>query len=197
MDNLVIVDTGTANISSVRFAFERLGCSPVQTADPELIAAAHRVILPGVGTAEAGMRSIRDKGLVEQLRQLTVPVLGICLGMQILAEQSDEGATTCLGIVPGTVKRLEVSDDQVLPHMGWNTVVPARNAALFEGIPANARFYFVHSYAMEVNPQTIASGTYGSEFAAAVSKDNFSGVQFHPERSGSAGARLLQNFLNL
>lgn len=197
MSKLVIVDTGVANISSVRFAFERLGCEPVQTADPQAIADADRVILPGVGTAMAGMRSIQEKGLADQIRNLQVPVLGICLGMQIMAEQSDEGHTPCLGIVPGTVSQLQVGDGDVLPHMGWNTVEASDGSRLFDGISASERFYFVHSYAMPVGPNTIATGRYGSEFAAAVSRDNFFGVQFHPERSGSAGARLLKNFLEI
>jgi len=192
---LAIVDSGGANIASVRFALERLGVQSELTADPAVIRHADRVILPGVGAANEGMRKLHERGLVDCVRGLTQPVLGVCLGMQLLFESSEEGPTETLGLIPGIVKLLPDSPGIQVPHMGWNTVLSGKNSGLLDGIGPDARFYFVHSYAGPVNPFTVASCDHGTPFAAIVQRANFSGVQFHPERSGEAGARLLKNFV--
>jgi len=194
---LAIVDSGGANIASVRFALERLGVQSELTADPAVIRAAERVILPGVGAANEGMRKLQERGLVDCVRGLTQPVLGVCLGMQLLFESSEEGSTETLGLIPGRVVLLPDSPGIQVPHMGWNTVLTGKEVALLHGIAADARFYFVHSYAGPVNAFTLASCDHGTPFAAIVQRGNFSGVQFHPERSGTAGAQLLKNFLTL
>jgi glutamine amidotransferase len=192
---LAIVDSGGANIASVRFALERLGVQGELTADPAVIRAAGRVILPGVGSAVEGMKRLQARGLVDCVRGLTQPVLGICLGLQLLFESSEEGPTQTLGLIPGCVALLPDSPGIQVPHMGWNTVLTGRTVGLLDGLARDARFYFVHSYAGPVNAFTLASCDHGRPFAAIVQRDNFSGVQFHPERSGAAGARLLQNFV--
>ena len=193
---LAIVDSGGANIASVRFALERLGVQSELTADPAVIRSAERVILPGVGSAAEGMKRLRAKGLVECVRNLTQPVLGVCLGMQLLFEASEEdGGVETLGVIPGKVALLPSSPGITVPHMGWNTLTTGREPGLLDGIEAEARFYFVHSYAAPVDAFTIASCLHGTPFSAMVQRGNFSGAQFHPERSGPAGARLLQNFV--
>lgn len=193
---LAIVDSGGANIASVRFALERLGVHSELTADPAVIRAAERVILPGVGSAAEGMRRLRAKGLVEVVRGLTQPVLGVCLGMQLLFEASEEdGGVETLGLIPGKVALLPSAPGITVPHMGWNTLLTGRQPPLLDGIEPEARFYFVHSYAAPVNAFTLATCTHGTPFTALVQRGNFSGAQFHPERSGPAGARLLQNFV--
>jgi imidazole glycerol-phosphate synthase subunit HisH len=194
---LALVDSGGANIASVRFALERLGLRSELTADPAVIRAAERVILPGVGSANEGMRKLQERGLVDCVRGLTQPVLGVCLGMQLLFESSEEGPTQTLGLIPGCVERLPVSPGISVPHMGWNTLLTGKGSPLLDGLGAEARFYFVHSYAGPVNAFTVASCDHGTPFAAIVQRGNFSGVQFHPERSGAAGARLLKNFMEL
>ena len=193
---LAIVDSGGANIASVRFALERLGVQSELTADPAVIRSAERVILPGVGSASEGMKRLQAKGLVECVRSLTQPVLGVCLGMQLLFEESEEdGGIETLGLIPGKVALLPSSPGITVPHMGWNTLLTGRKPALLDGVEPEARFYFVHSYAAPVNAFTVASCTHGTPFTAIVQRGNFSGTQFHPERSGPAGARLLQNFV--
>jgi glutamine amidotransferase len=192
---LAIVDSGGANIASVRFALERLSVRSELTSDPAIIRSAERVILPGVGSAAEGMKRLQAKGLVDCVRSLTQPVLGVCLGMQLLFEQSEEGNTPTLGLIPGRVALLPGSPGITVPHMGWNTLTPRRETGLLDGIGPDARYYFVHSYAAPVDDFTVATCTHGMPFAAIVQRGNFSGVQFHPERSGAAGARLLQNFV--
>jgi glutamine amidotransferase len=194
---LAIVDSGGANIASVRFALERLGVQSELTADLAIIRAAKRVILPGVGSAPEGMRRLRERGLVDCVRGLTQPVLGICLGMQLLFDSSAEGDTPSLGLIPGRVALLPESPGVTVPHMGWNTLDMKRDTPLLRGFEATTRFYFVHSFAGPVNEYTLASCEHGTAFAAVVQRANFSGVQFHPERSGAAGAQLLKNFLEM
>lgn len=194
---LAIVDSGGANIASVRFALERLGIASELTADPAVIRSAERVILPGVGSAQEGMRKLRARALVDTIRSLTQPVIGFCLGEQLLFESSAEGDTTSLGLIPGRVTRIPETPGITVPHMGWNTLEILRDTPLLHGIARDARFYFVHSYAGPVNVHTLASATHGAPFAAVVQRGNFYGVQFHPERSGPAGAQLLKNFLTL
>lgn len=194
---LALVDSGGANLASVRFALERLGVAAELTADPAVIRAATRVILPGVGAAPAGMKRLQARDLVACVRALTQPVLGICLGMQLLFADSAEGDTPTLGLLPGRVTLLPESPGVTVPHMGWNTLDLLRPSPLLAGLGPGAHFYFVHSYAGPVNAATVATATHGATFAAVVQRGNFHGVQFHPERSGPAGARLLQNFLTL
>ncbi|WP_430456255.1 imidazole glycerol phosphate synthase subunit HisH [Rheinheimera sp.] len=198
---LVIVDTGCANITSVLCALQRLGAEVQISADPAVIRAAEKVIIPGVGTAKQAMANIDAKGLRSTLQQLTQPVLGICLGMQLLTEHSAEGDVTCLGLIPGEVAPLQAKGLR-LPHMGWNTLQvesTAQHSAhpLLQGITAADYVYFVHSFAVQPSPYMLASCDYGSKFAAVIGRRNFLGMQFHPERSGKVGARLLQNFLQL
>jgi imidazole glycerol-phosphate synthase subunit HisH len=194
----VIVDSGGANISSLRFALGRLGCRAPLTADPALIRAASHVFLPGVGAADEAMARLEESGLAELVRGLAQPVLGICLGMQLLYDASaEDGGRSCLGIIPGRVERIPGGPDRPVPHMGWNLTSLAQDCRLFDGLPSATHFYYVHSYAAPPGPDTVAVADYGGEFSAVVSRGNFHGAQFHPERSGPAGARLLANFLAL
>ena len=195
---LAIVDSGGANIASVRFALERLGVQSELTADPAVIRSAERVILPGVGTASEGMKRLQAKSLIACVRALTQPVLGVCLGMQLLFEESEEdGGVQTLGLIPGRVALLPDSPGVTVPHMGWNNLDIKRDTPLLRGFDATTRFYFVHSFAGPVNDFTVAACEHGTAFAAVVQRGNFSGVQFHPERSGAAGAQLLKNFLKM
>lgn len=198
--DIVIVNTGCANIASIRFALERLKVTVTLSDDAERIRRADKVFLPGVGSANAAMSSIRSKQLVECVQSLQQPVLGICLGMQLMVEHSEEGkdgSTPCLSLIPGAVKRLSVGELRA-PHMGWNRVDPRDDqSGLFKGIVAGEYFYFVHSFAIAPYQYTLAECEYGQRFSAAIQKDNFMGVQFHPERSGKAGAQLLQNFVDM
>jgi len=197
--SVVIVNTGCANISSVRFALERLGVSVTVSDDTSTILKADKVLFPGVGAAGAAMASIEAKRLVSTLRQLTQPILGICLGMQLMVTASDEsrsGPVSCLNLIEGNVERLDAGELR-LPHMGWNTVSPVHQNSLFANIPQGTYFYFVHSFAIPQGPQTLATCEYGQVFSAAIESNNYFGVQFHPERSGEAGAQLLLNFINL
>lgn len=194
---LAIIDSGGANISSVKHALRRLGAEPVFTADAATIKAAERVILPGVGAAGAAMTRLRELDLVDCIRGLKQPVLGICLGMQLLFEQSQEDQVDCLGVIPGRLEKLQAEDGLRVPHMGWNTTTVVREDPLLNGLPANPWFYFVHSYFAPTGDSTLATCTHGTTFAAIVRKENFYGAQFHPERSTRHGARLLANFLDL
>ena len=196
---IAIIDSGGANIASVRFALERLGVDSVLTADPAVISAAERVILPGVGAAPVAMAQLARAGLVECIRGLTQPVLGICLGMQLLFERSEEGDTPLLGLVGGTCGAFDPGMGLTVPHMGWNRLAPQgeeRHPLLTE-VEDGAHVYFVHSYAAPVSADTVASCSYGVDFTALVARGNFMGAQFHPERSGPVGARILGNFLAL
>jgi glutamine amidotransferase len=193
----VIIDSGGANLASLQFALERLGARAVVSSDARAIAAAPRVLLPGVGSAADAMQRLRRSGLAELLPTLRQPVLGICLGMQLLFERSAEGITECLGVLPGTVRRLETAPGRPVPHMGWNQLMEPREDPLLEGIEPGEYFYFVHGYAVPTSDVTLAQVQYGEALSAAVRRGNFWGTQFHPERSASAGARLLGNFLRL
>lgn len=199
---VVIIDTGCANISSVKFAIERLGYQVSISKDPEVVLSADKLFLPGVGTAEEAMKNLEQRDLVNLIKQVEKPLLGICLGMQLLGILSEEkglGATEtvkCLGISKGDICLLDTGD-LPLPHMGWNTVTANDGNPLFKGIEMGNYFYFVHSFAMPVGEDTIAQCEYGQPFTAALHKDNFYGVQFHPERSSKAGSKLIQNFLEL
>jgi glutamine amidotransferase len=193
----VIIDSGGANLASLEFAFERLGARTYVTTDAQAIAAAPRVVLPGVGSAKDAMQRLRNSGVARTLPSLTQPVLGICLGMQLLFRRSEEGPADCLGLLPDTVRRLQPAPGRPVPHMGWNTLIPTRDDPLLEGIGADDYVYFVHSYAAPVSDMTLATTDYGSPLSAVVRRGNFWGTQFHPERSAEAGARILMNFLRL
>ena len=194
MTQITIIDTGCANLSSVKFAFERLGYSAEITNDLNKIKSADKLILPGVGTAKAAMLNLQRLGLVEVIQNLTQPVLGICLGMQLITEFSTEGNVATLSLMHGQTDLIPDSG-LPLPHMGWNKVRYTPDHPLFAGIEQNSHFYFVHSYAVQPNENTIATTCYGVDFSAAIANKNFYGVQFHPERSGKNGALLLRNFV--
>ena len=193
--NVVIVASGGANIASLQFALERLNVPSQVSGDPDAIGAATHVILPGVGAAANAMARLRRDGLHDVIPKLRQPVLGICLGMQLLFESSDEGDTRCLGIIPGRATRFTEAPGRPVPHIGWNTVEIGRDSPLLVGIHGDDYAYFVHSYALPVTGATVASTDYGAPFAACVEWRNFFGAQFHPERSAAVGARILQNFL--
>ncbi len=193
--NVVIVANGGANIASLQFALERLNVASSVSGDPDAIGAATHVILPGVGAAANAMARLRRDGLQDVIPKLRQPVLGICLGMQLLFEASDEGDTRCLGIIPGRATRFTEAPGRPVPHIGWNTVEVGRDSPLLAGMRSDDYAYFVHSYALPVTSATVASTQYGAPFAACVEWGNFFGAQFHPERSAALGARVLQNFL--
>ena len=195
--NLVIVGSGGANIASLQAALDRLDCKATLTTDVDTIRAASHVILPGVGAAADAMARLRELSLDTVLRDLSQPVLGICLGMQLLAEASEEDGAACLGLTGDRAKLIRSAPDRPVPHMGWNTVAATQASPLFAGIPDGSHFYFVHSYALPVSDSTIAQCEYGEPFAAAIQRGNYFGTQFHPERSAKAGSRLLANFLAL
>ena len=195
--DVVLVDGGGTNIGSVRYALQRLGLDAEMTADADRISAASHVILPGVGAAGPGMKKLREAGLTEVLRGLRQPLLGVCLGMQLLYERSEEGDTECLGLLPGAVAHFPAGDGLRIPHMGWNQLRVESDDPLLADLDDEAYAYFVHSYAAPVSAATIASTDYGAPFSAIVRQGNVCGMQFHPERSAAVGARLLQNFLEL
>lgn len=220
--SVVLIDSGGANIASVLYALQRLDRDAVLTADPDVIVRAPHVILPGVGAARDAMGKLQARELVECIRGLTQPVIGICLGMQLLFSHSEEGDAAMLDIMSGNVRHFKPEEGKTIPHMGWNNVnisgveappsyasplsegggrVGGRNNdlhPLFRGIDDGAFFYFVHSYYAPLGDYTLASCTYGSEvFSASVAQGNFMGCQFHPERSGAAGQQVLKNFLEM
>ncbi len=197
MRDALIIDSGGANLASLQYAFARLGAATRVSAEPDAVAAARRVVLPGVGSAADAMRRLRATGLDSVLPRLTQPLLGICLGMQLLYEHSAEGDVDCLGILPQRVRRLQPSPERPVPHMGWNSLQSVQADPLLEGLGALPYFYFVHGYAAPVGPFTLAPVEYGESFSAVVRRANFWGVQFHPERSAAAGARVLANFLSV
>ncbi len=194
---VVLVDAGGANLGSVRYALQRLGVDAVLSGDGDVIARADRVILPGVGAAAAAMRRLRALDLVPTLRRLDRPLLGICLGMQLLFESSAEGDVACLGRLSGRVEAMRAMPGIRIPHMGWNGLRPCRASSLLRGIAAGAPAYFVHGYAAAVSAATVASAEHGDAFAAVVQDGEVAGAQFHPERSGAVGQRLLANFLGV
>ncbi len=195
--DVVLVDAGGTNIGSVRYALERLGVDAQISADAERIRSASHVILPGVGAAVPGMQRLHDSGLVDVIRELQQPVLGVCLGMQLLFERSEEGDVECLGVIPGCVAHIEAAAHRRVPHMGWNRLQREKSDGLLDGLPDDAFTYFVHSYAVAPGDWTVASVDYGTLLSAIVRNRNFCGMQFHPERSGAVGALLLKNFLSL
>lgn len=193
---IAIVDYNAGNTRSVQFALERLGVAPILTQNPALLASVDKVIFPGVGAAGSTMAYLKKTGLDVIIKNLKQPVLGICLGMQLLCEFSEEGNVEGLGVFPQKVKRFMVEEGLKVPHVGWNTL-SCETVPLMAGIEASNHVYFVHSYYAEMSVYTVASCTYGTQFSAALQKDNFYGTQFHPEKSGSIGAQILKNFIAL
>ena len=194
---VAIIDSGGANIASLLFALERLRFAARLTTDADIIRRADRVILPGVGAAADAMQRLRDSGLVDVIRALQQPVLGICLGMQLLAEASEEEDVDCLGIIPGVARRLPVAEGFPVPNMGWCPVTRVAATPLFDGIADGSYFYFVHSYALPPTEYTLATAHHADAFSAVIGRNNFIAAQFHPERSSTDGARLLRNFLEM
>lgn len=200
--NVVLVDSGGSNLASVQAAFARLGVlAPVTSNWTEIQEASH-VVLPGVGAAGPAMAKLRGYDLVERLATLTQPVLGVCVGVQLLFDISAEGEIPCLGLLSGRVEKLDAAPGLRIPHMGWNRIDVLDSAHPHSAHPLCAGLqgsyaYFVHSFAAGLSAQTLASSTHGQPFSAIVARANFMGAQFHPERSQSAGARLLKNFLEI
>lgn len=197
MTQLAIIDSGGANIASLQLAIERLGVPADLTTDPERLRHATHVILPGVGAASDCMTRLRSAGLVDVIRGLQQPLLGICVGMQLLFESSEEGNVECLGVLPGRVRRLPARNDLPVPHMGWNQLEISQPSPLLSEIQEGDYVYFVHSYAAPVSKATLVTTTYGEKFSAVVQQGNVYGAQFHPERSARVGAQLLRNFVSL
>ena len=197
MTEVAIIDSGGANIASVQYALERLGATGTLTANAESIRAADRVLLPGVGAAREAMRRLRDAGLVDVIRGLEQPVLGICLGMQLLCDGSEEENVECLGIIPGTAQKLATAENYPVPNMGWCATKKTGSHALLNRIDNGSYFYYLHSYALPLSTHSLAIAQHAAEFSAVIAKDNFMAAQFHPERSSANGSRLLKNFLEL
>lgn len=193
--SVAIIDSGGANIASLRAALSRLGAESVVTSDTGVIQRATRVLLPGVGSAHNAMARLRGSGLDKLIPTLKQPLLGICLGMQILFETSEEGPANGLAVIPGVVARLQFAPGLPVPHMGWNQLNQTKPDPLLDGVSSLDYVYFVHGYAVPAGSWTVATTEYGSHFTAVARRDNFCGTQFHPERSGVVGARILANFL--
>ena len=193
---VAIIDYKMGNLRSVENALKRLGAEFCVTADPAVIRAADRVLMPGVGNAAEAMHNLREAGLVEVIRSLRRPVLGICVGMQVMCRHSEEGDTPCLEIFDSHVKRFTPTSEQKVPHMGWNKIGNLETK-LFKGLEGGSYVYYVHSYYPELCPDTIATSNHGVMFSAALKYENFYGTQFHPEKSGDVGERIIENFLKL
>jgi glutamine amidotransferase len=193
----VMIGCCGANLASLRFAFDRLGNEIEVSDDPERLRRASHVVLPGVGAAKDAMERLERFGLTEAIPQLTVPVLGICLGMQLLFRRSEEEDAACLGVIAADVERLPETSDLPIPEMGWNQIGFDVGSPLTHGIESGAYAYFVHSYAAPLGDYTRAVTEYGCPFSSIVAQDNFYGTQFHPERSSRMGARILENFLRI
>ena len=192
--NTIIIDYDAGNVKSLQFALERLGVNAILTNNSELIAASDRVIFPGQGEAISAMKKLKKHGLDQLIPTLKQPVLGICLGMQLLCDKTEEGETNGLGIVP--TKVIKFPNTVKVPQMGWN-VVTHSNTGLFQGIEQGCYMYLVHSYFVPIEPETSAKSNYAGEYSVGIKKNNFYGVQFHPEKSSKAGSQLLENFLKI
>jgi glutamine amidotransferase len=193
--SVVIIDSGGANITSLQAALARLGASSRVTTDHDVIRRAPRVLLPGVGSAHDAMNRLRLAGLDTLIPTLEQPLLGVCLGMQLLFDRSEEGPANCLGLIPGNIGKLQSAPGLPVPHMGWNQLRQVKPDPLLDGVSGLDYVYFVHSFAAAAGSATVAVTEYGMPFTAVVRRDNFCGTQFHPERSGVVGARILANFL--
>lgn len=197
MTEVAIIDSGGANIASLLFALQRLQTNAVLTSDADVIRNAPRVLLPGVGAAKDAMARLAKAGLVDVVRELKQPVLGICLGMQLLCDGSEEENVECLGIIPGTAEKLVATSVDPVPNMGWCATSIAADHPVLERIEDKSFFYYLHSYALPISDNTLATARHADEFSAVVGHRNFVAAQFHPERSSTAGAQLLRNFVGL
>jgi len=193
---VAIVDTGCANLASVAFAFDRLGATHTVTRDIDVIESADHIVLPGVGAMPFAMEQLRARGLIDVLQNVSQPMLGICLGMQMLFEGSEEGEASGLGLIDGSILQMDAGGAP-LPHMGWNTLENLADDPLLGGIEAGDYVYFVHSFAAPISDKTLATTAYGQPFSAIIKQGNVYGCQFHPERSGQTGAKILANFLKV
>ena len=193
---IAILDYKMGNLRSVENALKRLGAEFTVTSDAGVIRSADRVLMPGVGNAAEAMENLRSASLVDVVRSLRRPVLGICVGMQVMCRHSEEGDVDCLNLFDARVKRFEPSADLKVPHMGWNRISNLESK-LFKGIDGGEYVYFVHSYYPELCSDTIATSRHGVMFSAALKYENFYGTQFHPEKSGDVGERIIENFLRL
>lgn len=196
MMNIVIIKYNAGNIRSVLFALERIGVEAEVTDDTEKITKADKVIFPGVGEASSAMQYLSERKLDKVIKELQQPVLGICLGMQLLCRHSEENNTTCLGIIPVNVKKFEATENIKVPQIGWNNIYSLKSP-LFKSVEENSYIYNVHGYYAEDSEYTIAKCNYGIDYAAAVMKNNFYGLQFHTEKSAKTGEQILKNFLEL
>lgn len=194
---LAIIDSGGANIASLRYAVERLGVNAELTTDAKVIRNATHVILPGVGAAADCMARLQRAGLIDVILKINQPFLGVCVGMQLLFESSEEGDVKCFGLLPGRVQRFADRDGLPVPHMGWNTLNVLRSSPLLNGFTEDDYVYYVHSYCAPISDHSLAATEYGEAFSAVVQRENIFGAQFHPERSAKSGAKLIQNFLAL
>lgn len=194
---IAVIDYNMGNIRSVENALRRLGAEFVHTADPAIIRQADKVLLPGVGHCGEAMANLRDRNLCDVIRDLRHPVLGICVGLQVMCRHTEEGDVDCLGIFDTKVRKFAGDDGLKVPHMGWNQIANLDNKKLFKDIDRGEFMYFVHSYYAPLCPDTIATTNYGGLFSSALKYENFFATQFHPEKSGDAGEKILRNFLEL
>jgi len=197
VSDVVIIGSVGANLASLKFALQRLGIDAPVTEDPDRVRAATHVIMPGVGSAAPAMRKLAAAGLAEVVPRLAQPVLGICLGLQLLFAGSEEDDARCLGVIDAVVRRIPPSVELPVPHMGWNRLEPVGESALLRGVPPGSYAYFIHSYAAPLGEYTRAVTDYGGAFSAVVEQANFYGTQFHPERSSRLGGQILANFVSL
>lgn len=193
---VVVIRYGGGNIQSVLFALQRIGVNPILSSDPYIIKAADKIIFPGVGEASGTMKELKSSGLDKVIKELKQPFLGICLGLQLMCNHSEEGDTDCLGVFNLNVKKFIPSFDAKVPHVGWNSIQQLKGR-LFENIADNSYVYYVHSYFAEIGPETCAITDYINPFTASLHQDNFYAVQFHPEKSGAVGEDILKNFISL
>lgn len=197
MEDIVVLDTGCANLTSIKVAIEKLGYHPTITSEPSIVINSKKIFLPGVGTASSVMKILSKKKLINIIKEFSNPILGICLGMQIFCDFSEEcNGVKTIGIIKSSVLRLK-TNNLPLPHIGWNQVLFNTSHPLFKNIPNNSRFYFVHSYIVPINKYTLSTTNYDISFSSVIQKNNFFGVQFHPEKSGNIGSQLLKNFLEM
>ena len=196
-NKVAIVDSIGSNLASLIFALNRIGCSFEITDEIDVLNKASHIILPGVGAAKNAMTKLKQRKLIDEISKLTKPTLGICLGMQIFMDASDEDDAKCLGIISNTCRPFENNRDYPVPHMGWNKVRFNRDSVLTKNLKDEDYYYFVHSYYVPICSETIGVSSYPIEFSAVVQKDNFFGTQFHPEKSGLSGSKILQNFVSL
>lgn len=200
---VAIIKYNAGNIQSVKFAFERLGVHPIITDDPEEIKSADKVVFPGVGEARSAMTYLKENGLVDLIKELKQPVLGVCIGLQLMCDYSEEGDTECMGIFPVQVRQFPKGvkfNDEILkiPHMGWNNMEFDKEFPLFKDLGENPYVYYVHSFCADINDEfTIATTEYATKYSASLHRDNFYAVQFHPEKSGEVGQKILKNFIEL